>query len=75
MSQTVCAFVVLNSDDKRLIPSQDQTLMRAAVTDALPAVSRVVAVMSEAEAALMVTAHLRAMEMVLRHTANAEVLH
>jgi hypothetical protein len=74
MSHSICAFVVLQTDDDRLTsPRREQTTMREAVADALPSIAHVVAVMSEAEAALMVTAHLRAMEMVMRRTGMESV--
>lgn len=61
MTQIV-AMVVLETDDVRVCPFADATLLRSAVVEALPSLSRVIAIMSEPEARLMIGAHLMAAE-------------
>lgn len=56
----IVAMVVLETDDVRLCPFADAVALRAAVVAALPGLSRVIAVMSEPEARLMIGAHMMA---------------
>lgn len=54
----IVAMVVLETDDVRIRPCADTAGLRSAVVAALPGLSRVIAIMSEPEARLMIGAHM-----------------
>jgi hypothetical protein len=74
--EPIVALVVLNTDDPRLDPQhldvstkEATAALRQAVIDALPSLSRVVQVLPESEARLMLRAH----DIALREIAGGQV--
>jgi hypothetical protein len=62
MTRQIVAMVVLEVEDPLLCPRTDVAVLRAAVVAALPGLSRVMAIMGESEARLMMGAHQMALQ-------------
>ena len=69
--QSIVVMVQLETDDPRLIPEaisdgtpKDPTVVREAVVAALPSVQRVLLLMHEKHARMMVEGHINAMRMI-----------